>query len=137
MKNQIELRIEERTGKLYPPFFGEGLAAISQQERMFYMDKIMQIHDLVAKLNRYRHEYYNLAAPSVSDAQYDLLFDLLPSLEKETGCIMANSPTQTVGYQVVDGLEKVSHPVPLLSLYREPPGDAHVQIRWPDREAGI
>ena len=80
------------------------------------MDKIAQIHDLVAKLNRYRHEYYNLAAPSVSDAQYDLLFDLLASLEKETGCIMANSPTQTVGYQVVDGLEKVSHPVPLLSL---------------------
>ncbi len=29
---------------------------------------------------------------------------------------MANSPTQTVGYQVVDGLEKVSHPIPLLSL---------------------
>lgn len=80
------------------------------------MDKITQIHELVAKLNQYRHEYYNLAAPSVSDAQYDLLFDLLASLEKETGCIMANSPTQTVGYQVVDGLEKVSHPIPLLSL---------------------
>ena len=80
------------------------------------MNKIAQIHELVAKLNRYRHEYYNLAAPSVSDAQYDLLFDLLASLEKETDCVMANSPTQTVGYQVVDGLEKVSHPIPLLSL---------------------
>ena len=85
-------------------------------EGMIDMDKIMQIHELVAKLNQYRHEYYNLAAPTVSDAQYDLLFDLLASLEKETGCIMANSPTQTVGYQVVDGLEKVSHPIPLLSL---------------------
>ncbi len=30
---------------------------------------------LVIKLNRYRHEYYNLAAPSVSDALYDRLFD--------------------------------------------------------------
>lgn len=71
---------------------------------------------LVTKLNRYRHEYYNLAAPSVSDVVYDHLFDELQELEKRTGIIFSNSPTQTVGAVPVSPLEKVKHPIPLLSL---------------------
>lgn len=71
---------------------------------------------LVAKLNRYRHEYYNLAAPSVPDAVYDHLFDELQELEKQTGIILSNSPTQTVGAVPVSSLKKVKHPIPLLSL---------------------
>lgn len=71
---------------------------------------------LVAKLNRYRHEYYNLAAPSVSDAVYDHLFDELQELERKTGIILSNSPTQTVGAVPVSSLEKVKHLIPLLSL---------------------
>ena len=35
---------------------------------------------LVAKLNQYRHEYYNKAKPSVPDAVYDHLFDELKFL---------------------------------------------------------
>ena len=71
---------------------------------------------LVTKLNRYRHEYYNLAAPSVSDAVYDHLFDELQELEKRTGIILSNSPTQTVGAVPVSSLKKVKHSIPLLSL---------------------
>lgn len=71
---------------------------------------------LVTKLNRYRHEYYNLAAPSVPDAVYDHLFDELQELEKQTGIILSNSPTQTVGAVPVSSLEKVKHNIPLLSL---------------------
>lgn len=71
---------------------------------------------LVTKLNRYRNEYYNLAAPSVSDAVYDYLFDELQELEKRTGIILSNSPTQTVGAVPVSSLEKVKHQIPLLSL---------------------
>lgn len=71
---------------------------------------------LVTKLNRYRHEYYNLAATSVSDAVYDHLFDELQELEKRTGIILSNSPTQTVGAVPVSSLEKVKHTIPLLSL---------------------
>ena len=71
---------------------------------------------LVTKLNRYRHEYYNLAAPSVSDAVYDHLFDELQELEKRTGIILSNSPTQTVGAAPVSSLKKVKHSIPLLSL---------------------
>jgi len=75
-----------------------------------------QIRNLVATLNRYRHEYYNLNAPSVSDSQYDRLYDELVRLETETGIVMSNSPTQTVGFTVVSKLEKTQHEIPLLSL---------------------
>lgn len=75
-----------------------------------------KIMELVVKLNQYRHEYYNLADPSVSDAVYDRLYDELKKLEKKTGIIYSNSPTQTVGYVPVSALKKVKHLIPLLSL---------------------
>ena len=79
-------------------------------------EKIEEAKNLVALLNGHRHAYYNLAAPTASDVEYDRLFDELVELEKETGFILSNSPTQTVGYAVVSSLEKVTHPTPLLSL---------------------
>ena len=78
--------------------------------------EIKRVHELVEVLNRYRNEYYNLSAPSVDDAVYDRLFDELVALEQSTGCVMGNSPTQSVGYAVVSKLKKVSHEIPLLSL---------------------
>ena len=75
-----------------------------------------RIHELVDRLNRYRQEYYNENAPSVSDAVYDHLYDELAHLEAETGIILSSSPTQTVGYQVVGNLPTVKHDIPLLSL---------------------
>lgn len=83
-----------------------------EQNTMAY-EKVRALTDL---LNQYRHEYYNLSAPSVSDQVYDRLFDELAALEKETGIVMSNSPTQTVGYPSVSGLEKATHAIPLLSL---------------------
>lgn len=71
---------------------------------------------LTAQLNRYRHEYYNLNAPTVSDAVYDRRFDDLKELETATGIRMTNSPTQTVGYPAVSALPKTIHNIPLLSL---------------------
>ncbi len=72
--------------------------------------------ELTARLNVYRNEYYNKNAPSVSDAVYDRLYDELVELEKQTGVVMTNSPTQTVGYPVVSGLPEAKHDIPLLSL---------------------
>ncbi len=80
------------------------------------MNSIQRIQDLVKQLNTYRNEYYNLNKPSVPDATYDSLFDELSILEKETGCILSNSPTVTVGYEVKSKLQKVEHPIPLKSL---------------------
>lgn len=76
----------------------------------------MEIRELIDKLNKYRDAYYNLSNPLVDDAEYDRLYDELTKLEKETGVIYADSPTQSVGYTVLSGLEKVTHSHPMLSL---------------------
>lgn len=81
--------------------------AQTDQERLF---------ELIKLLNQYRHEYYNLNAPTVSDEVYDRLFDELVSLQTKTNIYMANSPTMAPGYPPVSKLEKVHHPIPLLSL---------------------
>lgn len=80
------------------------------------MEKLIRIKRLIKQLNEYRDSYYNEARPVVSDAAYDKLFDELSELEKETGVVYANSPTQTVGYVVKSELEKVKHSHPMLSL---------------------
>ena len=87
-----------------------------KMQRSDLMDKIKRIQELVKQLNEYRDSYYNEARPVVSDVAYDKLFDELSELEKETGVVYANSPTQTVGYVVESELEKVKHSHPMLSL---------------------
>ena len=80
------------------------------------MDKIKRLKELTEQLNRYRDSYYNNSESLISDKQYDDLFDELQSLEEETGIVMSNSPTNTVGYEVKSKLEKVKHSHPMLSL---------------------
>lgn len=75
-----------------------------------------EIERLVTYLNKCRNEYYNNNKPSISDEQYDTLFDELKKLEEEFGIVLSNSPTQQVGYNVVSELPKVKHKNPLLSL---------------------
>ena len=80
------------------------------------MNKIDRIKELVEELNYHRDLYYNKSRPEISDLSYDKLFDELDALEKETGLILATSPTQTVGYEVKSSLNKVKHNHPMLSL---------------------
>ena len=80
------------------------------------MEKIKRIKELVENLNIYRNAYYNNSESQISDYEYDNLFDELKQLEDETGVIMSNSPTHTVGYEVKSKLEKVKHSHPMLSL---------------------
>lgn len=75
-----------------------------------------EMASLVDTLNMYRNAYYNENKSLVSDKEYDELFDKLQAMEEESGIIYANSPTQTVGYEVVSKLNKVKHDHPLLSL---------------------
>lgn len=80
------------------------------------LDNISRIKQLVRELNVYRDSYYNKSESIISDYEYDKLFDELQSLENETGFIISNSPTRTVGYEINSKFDKVVHPVPLLSL---------------------
>lgn len=80
------------------------------------MNKIDKIKELVEQLNYHRNLYYNENRSIISDFEYDQLFDDLSNLEKETGFILATSPTHTVGYEVKSSLTKVTHNHPMLSL---------------------
>lgn len=78
--------------------------------------KVDEVKSLIIKLNKYRDEYYNRNNSIISDREYDELFDKLIALERETGCVFSNSPTQSVGYTSLSQLQKVKHSHPLLSL---------------------
>lgn len=80
------------------------------------MDKIIKIKQLVRQLNHYRDLYYNDSISMISDKQYDDMYDKLKRMEEETGVVISNSPTTTVGYVVKSSLEKTTHSHPMLSL---------------------
>ncbi|MGN0694641.1 MAG: NAD-dependent DNA ligase LigA [Lentihominibacter sp.] len=75
-----------------------------------------RIEELVRKLNEASREYYQFDREIMSNVEYDALYDELEKLEKETGIVLASSPTVKVGYQVVSSLPKENHPSPMLSL---------------------
>lgn len=70
---------------------------------------------LIKDLNEACEAYYDKDAPTLSDKTYDSMYDLLVKEEKETGIILANSPTQKVQGHVMDKLVKVQHTKPMLS----------------------
>ncbi len=80
------------------------------------MDKTARIHELVDILNKASKAYYADDAEIMSNLEYDRLYDELCALEGETGIILSNSPTQSVGYESVDELPKERHASPMLSL---------------------
>ena len=80
------------------------------------MDKKQEIKDRIEVLNRAARAYYMDAEEIMPNIEYDRLYDELAALEKETGIIFANSPTQNVGYEVVSELPKERHPSRMLSL---------------------
>lgn len=80
------------------------------------MDKKEKIKELVEQLNNYSYKYYVLDDPSVTDKEYDKIYDELKKLEEETGFVLPYSPTLRVGDIVLDGFEKYTHKAKLWSL---------------------
>ncbi|MGN0382952.1 MAG: NAD-dependent DNA ligase LigA [Eubacterium sp.] len=74
------------------------------------------MRELVEILNKAARTYYQESHEIMSNLEYDRLYDELLSLEKETGIVLANSPTVNVGYEVVSELPKEKHDKPMLSL---------------------
>ena len=74
------------------------------------------MEDLIHMLNEASKAYYN-GESTMTDIEYDKLFDELKSLEERTGLIYSNSPTQKVGATVLDHLTKKTIDIqPMLSL---------------------
>ena len=79
-------------------------------------DKTKRIRELIGTLRAAGRAYYQESREIMSNFEYDKLYDELVSLEKETGIVFANSPTQNVGYEVVSALPKERHEKQMLSL---------------------
>ena len=77
---------------------------------------LQEIKELVQTLNKQRNAYYNLNSSEMTDSEYDRLYDRLEELEKKSGIVFSNSPTQNVGYYPASELAKVKHHRALLSL---------------------
>lgn len=75
-----------------------------------------RMRELVDTLNKYAYEYYVLDNPSVSDREYDALYDELKKLESETGVRFNDSPTRRVGGEPVSAFGKHEHIHRLYSL---------------------
>ena len=77
------------------------------------MDRMRELCDI---LNRWAYEYYVLDDPSVSDREYDKLYDELRELERESGTVYPDSPTRRVGGEPIKAFGKHTHIARLYSL---------------------
>ena len=76
--------------------------------------------ELRALLLHHAHRYYVLDAPELPDAEYDRLFQALQAIEAQHPTLRsADSPTQRVTGQVLDGFATVRHAVAMLSIRTE------------------
>ena len=80
------------------------------------MDKLQRIKELIAQLNKYAYQYYVLDEPTVSDKQYDELYNELLALEKENGTVFPDSPTRRIGGEPIKEFKPHTHLKKLYSL---------------------
>lgn len=77
----------------------------------------MRVKELRAQIRHHDELYYNRATPEISDAEYDKLYRELENLEeKHPEFSDANSPTQRVGGQPIEGFQQIQHAMPMLSI---------------------
>ncbi len=99
------------------------------------LEKIDRIKYLVELLNRASRAYYAQDQEIMDNREYDGLYDELAALEKETGVVLANSPTMNVGYEAVEELPKERHGAPMLSLDKT---KSREELRdWLQGKAGV
>lgn len=75
-----------------------------------------QIRVLIEQLKAANVAYYKENREIMSNYEYDKLYDQLVELEKTTGIIYPDSPTQSVGVDILDSLPKERHQKKMLSL---------------------
>jgi DNA ligase (NAD+) len=99
------------------------------------MDKITRMRGLVHQLDQAARSYYQENQEIMSNLEYDRLYDELVELENETGTILAGSPTQKVGYELLTQLPKEAHEFSMLSLDKTK--DEQVLMDWLGDQEGV
>jgi DNA ligase (NAD+) len=75
-----------------------------------------RMQELVNELNTHSHRYYTEDKPTISDKEYDVLYDELTRLELENNTVLPDSPTRRVGGDIIKGFEPHRHLSRLWSL---------------------
>lgn len=115
-------RVCERDGKKYLSAINGEYGALDIREEAKKVNKEIneakeaRMKELVELLNKARRAYEQEDREIMSNYEYDKLYDELLELEKGLGYALPDSPTQNVGYEVVSGLQKERHIIPMLSL---------------------
>lgn len=93
---------------------------------------------LCREIDRHNYLYHVQAKPEISDAQFDTLLRKLEALEREhPELVTPDSPTQKVGGEAIEGFEKATHSLPMLSLEKAyTDADLQAWIDLMERELG-
>ena len=76
-----------------------------------------RVEELRREIHKHSHAYYTLDDPSITDHEYDQLFQELVDLEEQFPEFGSeSSPTQRVGSKLTGAFAEVRHAVPMLSL---------------------
>ena len=98
-------------------------------------NKLKRMKELIAILNEASKAYYAQDKEIISNFEYDKLYDELVALEKELELVLTNSPTNKVGYEVLDYLPKEEHISKMLSLDKTK--DSEVLKEWLGDKEGL
>lgn len=120
--------------------FGYDKKQKSKKRRFDMENKKNRIEELVKELNAASYAYYNDLNEIMPNYEWDQKRDELEALEKETGYILDESPTQTVGAEedFQSAGEKEEHEFPALSLAKDKDiavikawaGDQPIHVSW-------
>lgn len=88
----------------------------------------LRMRELIDLLAVHNYNYYSLDRPTISDKQYDELYDELVRLEQQSGQAYPDSPTQRVGGDILKGFEPHRHRARLWSLDKAQ--DAEDLLAW-------
>lgn len=75
-----------------------------------------EMRGLIEEIEKHNYQYYTLDEPTISDKEYDELYDRLVALERETGATLPSSPTLRVGGELLEGFQPHRHKARLWSL---------------------
>jgi DNA ligase (NAD+) len=102
-----------KNGDFKSPLLGAYYAAMALAEK----EAAQRVAQLRHEIEEHNRRYYQEAAPTISDREYDALYRELSDLEKQFPALAApDSPTQRVGGGPLKAFAQITHRVPMLSL---------------------
>ena len=76
-----------------------------------------RMYELIDIINEADYNYHTLDNPTITDQEYDkYLRELFEIEEEHPEWVEDNSPTQHAGGKIIEGFEKVTHKIPMMSL---------------------